>query len=473
VADASPLAAAWRELAEETTLTPTSLSLLRQGKEYTFQDGSVRREWTIFPFLFRLKTPADEDRIRIDWEHEGWAWHDPGIVIRGSRLGGLDGVPRLAESLRRVWFEEDLGPAAGGVLSRGLEALAHDHESGARQLADAALQTLRGVVVDMNAGDCELDEWWGTVRFVAWHLWKNGRESMGASIMSALFAVLARIERVIEKGQGADQWRDAACRELDAEIVARQESAVLISRAFAVYLEAAFHFKRDSHQPISILTLSESSTIRQALRHVALESSFHLHFHILESRPLYEGVSLAEHLVKELSASAPLTTGAHSITLYTDASAALASSNIDLVVLGGDRIAACGDVSNKTGSLPAVLSARHVSPTARIVVLADSGKIALPGRPENHIVEDNDPSGVRHAWQSQYNSPWVRDALKDVDSSDPNRTIKVEIRNVYFEWVQARLIDTYITESGEWTVQQIAEHSAKLETEERRFFGSL
>jgi 8-oxo-dGTP pyrophosphatase MutT (NUDIX family) len=71
-ADASPLAAAWREIAEETTLTPASLSLLRQGKSYTFRDPSVSREWTVFPFLFRLRTPADEQRIRIDWEHEGW-----------------------------------------------------------------------------------------------------------------------------------------------------------------------------------------------------------------------------------------------------------------------------------------------------------------------------------------------------------------------------------------------------------------
>lgn len=471
--DASPVAAAWREIAEETTLTPTSLSLLRRGKEYTFRDISVRREWTIFPFLFRLKTAADEQRIHIDWEHDWWAWHDPGTVIRGDRLEDLNGVPQLAESLRRVWFEEDLGPAAGGVLSRGLEALTHNHESGARQLADTALQTLRRVIVELNAGDREPDEWWEAVRFVAWHLWKNGRESMGAPIMSALLAVLARIERVLEKGQCAVQWRDSALRELDAQIAAMQESAETISRAFGAYIEDIFRSRRDSHRTISILTLSESSTIRQALRHVALESGFHFDFRILESRPLYEGVSLAGYLAEDLSTAVPPTTKAHSITLYTDASAALASSNIDLVVLGSDRIAASGDVSNKTGSLPAVLSARYVSPTARVVLLAESGKIALPGRPEDHVVEDNGPSEVRQAWQSQYNSPRVGSSLKYTKSPDSSRAIKIEIRNVFFEWVSARLIDTYVTESGEWTIQQIAEHSARLETEERRFFGSL
>ncbi|KAH6843484.1 hypothetical protein B0I37DRAFT_437849 [Chaetomium sp. MPI-CAGE-AT-0009] len=462
-----------RELAEETTLTPASLSLLRRGKDYTFRDVSVRREWTVFPFLFRLGTPADKQRIRIDWEHDEWAWHDPSAVIKNDESGDLNGVPRLAESLRRVWFEADLGPAAGGVLSDGLEALAHDHESGARELADAALQTLRRVITEMNARDREQDDWWVAVRFVAWHLWKNGRESMDAAIMSALLAALAGIERVVERGQHADRWRDAALRELDAQIAARHESAALISQAFAVYLEKTFWSKRETQQPISILTLSESSTIRQALRYAALESDFPLHFHILESRPLYEGVSLAGHLAEDLSTAPSVTPRAHQITLYTDASAALASSGIDLVVLGADCIAASGSVSNKTGSLPAVLSAKYVSPTVHVAVLAESNKVALPGRPEDHFVEDNGPSEVLQAWQAQHNNARVRNAAKNAEALGRSHAVRMEIRNVFFEWVPARLIDTYVTEFGEWAVQQTAEHSAKLETQERRFFGNL
>ena len=175
---------------------------------------------------------------------------------------------------------------------------------------------------------------------------------------------------------------------------------------------------------------SESSTIRQALRHVARESGFHLDFRILESRPLYEGVSLDGYLTEDLSAAAPPATRAHSMTLDMDASAALASSNTDSAVLRGDRIAASEDVSNRTGSLPAVLNARYASPIARAVVLVESGKIALPGRPEDHIVEDNDPSEARHAWESQYRSPLVRNTLKYVDSP-PDHSIKTKIRNVF------------------------------------------
>ena len=79
--DPSPLAAAWREIAEETTLTPASLALLRQGKAYTFRDPSVRREWTVFPFLFRLQTPAGEQRIQTDWGHEAWGWPCPAWAL--------------------------------------------------------------------------------------------------------------------------------------------------------------------------------------------------------------------------------------------------------------------------------------------------------------------------------------------------------------------------------------------------------
>jgi len=385
-------------------------------------------------------------------------------------------VPRLAESLRRVWFETDLGPAAGGVLAAGLDALARDHESGARQLAGATLQTLRGLVAELVGAapdEAPSDEWWVQVRFAAWHLWKNGRESMGAAIMSALLAALAGIEQTI-KSEHAGPWKDAVLHELDARISAREESAKLVSQAFAAYLEKTYPSKLASRKPISILTLSESSTIRQGLRHAALSSGFALDLRVLESRPLFEGVSLAGGLAEDLGfefSSSPATSS-HKLTLYSDASAALASSDIDVVVLGADRIAASGAVSNKTGSLPAVLSAKHVSPTAKVIVLGESDKIAPPGRPEDHVVEDNDPSQISRAWQAEYNSERVRGATATLRDTQVSR-VKIEIRNVFFEWVPAGLIDAYVTESGEWTTQQIAQHSERLEAEEKRLFGSL
>ena len=103
--DPSPRAAAWREIHEETSLTPASLELMRQGKSYVLPDESIGREWTIYPFAFRLKEAGEggkgEKAIRLDWEHDTWAWYDPFEVEDSESFGA---VPCLAESLRRVWY---------------------------------------------------------------------------------------------------------------------------------------------------------------------------------------------------------------------------------------------------------------------------------------------------------------------------------------------------------------------------------
>ncbi|KAK0707930.1 hypothetical protein B0H67DRAFT_588930 [Lasiosphaeris hirsuta] len=440
--DPSPLAAAWREIGEETTLDPSSLTLIRQGKNYTFSDVSVGREWTIFPFAFRLKTTADEGRITIDWEHEGWGWFDPLAVVDNGDFGG---VPRLAESLRRVWFEKDLGEVAGKVLSDGLARLATDYKSGARQLAGVALETLRDVIAVLEP--CSPSEqWWANVRSAAWHIWKNGRESMGAAIVSALLAALSEISDSL-RSRPPGPWLTTVTTILNRRLAARKHTSTLVSQSLAAYLSS-------TPSPLSILTLSQSSTITHALHH--LSTIRPLDLRILESRPLFEGVSLASSL------ASPQTT----ITLHTDASAALASKNLTLVLLGADRISASGAVSNKTGSLPAVLSAGYVSPGVKVIVLCDAEKVAGPGRPEEHVVEDSDAGQVTSAWAVGGGGQGVRGAAEVLGA-------EVAVRNTSFEWVPAELVDVYITEFGEWGVKDIASQSQKLADEEERMFGHV
>lgn len=54
-----------------------------------------------------------------------------------------------------------------------------------------------------------------------------------------------------------------------------------------------------------------------------------------------------------------------------------------------------------------------------------------------------------------------------------NSKVQVQVQNISFEWCPAELIDGYITEKGEWSVNNIAEHSALLGREETRIFGDL
>jgi len=499
-ADATPLAAAWRELREETTLTPTSLSLLRQGKPYTFSDASVGREWTIYPFAFRLRSRKEggkgEAGITIDWEHDGWGWHDPLSVTDDAGFGG---VPRLAESLRRVWFEVDLGSHAGAVLQAGLDRLREDHQSGARQLAGVALEALRDVIRALDAHDAP-EAWWVKVRLAAWHIWKNGRESMGAAVMSVLLDALRSIEETLRQHQEhpdsnhSVKWRDAVVDDLERRLALRATTAANpVTEAFTTYLRGEFASTLDAGAPVRVLTLSESSTIAHCLRHMVQKAGVRLDLRVLESRPLFEGVSLAGNLVREISSDAGQRPGTVpspkegrkagaaaaprlSVTVYTDASAGLAAEGVDVVLIGADRISASGAVSNKTGTLPAILSAKHVAPSVKTVVLGESEKVAPPGSPGEHVVEDNSPDQLVRAWKSDFNSARVRDAASSLSAAMDDagtEAAEVAVRNIFFEWVPPALVDIYVTEFGVWTVEEIQRHSERLGAEQERLFGDL
>ncbi|GAD98786.1 hypothetical protein PVAR5_7487 [Paecilomyces variotii No. 5] len=466
--DPSPLSAAWREIKEETTLTPESLVLFRQGKPFTFSDPSIGREWTVHPFGFRLKTNGEggtgEEGIQIDWEHEGWEWHDPNTVIDSKEFGG---VPRLKESLSRVWFETDMGERAGNVLADGLDKLKNDHERGARELAAIALSIFRKVIAEMRS-DVDPERWWELVRIAGWHLWKNGRESMGAAIVNVIVSALTSIEPIIsENSVHPAGKKDKILAVIDEIAEKRKSTGVAVSDAVASYLKTNFASKRDT-STVKILTLSSSSTIRSAILHVAsIPDIKRIELNVLESRPLCEGVSIASAIqLKYEPGSAQLKT-----TLYTDASAALAAKDVDVLVLGADRIASSGDVSNKTGSLPAVLSAKYVNPVVKVVVLSELEKVAEPGSVTEHVVEENEPTEVISSWKADGVKGF--DVIEGQLRKGNGDNAALSVKNIYFEWVPADFIDSYICEEGSWNTSHIKERSAWVGEQIDRLFGAV
>ncbi|KAM0513629.1 hypothetical protein ACHAPE_007679 [Trichoderma viride] len=460
--DSSPLATAWRELAEETTLTPPSLRLFRQGKPYSFTDLDVGREWTINPFAFILKSArqggAGEEGIKIDWEHEAFQWFDPDEI---SDDEAFQGVPRLKESLRRVWFEIDLGKDAADILAAGLKALQDDHVSGARELAAKALNIYLDIIPRMETND--QTSWWKNARFAAWHLWKNGRESMGAPILSVVLSSLDIIEKHLPTSSSSSSSSSLSntlveqiCTAIKDFGTARQQSGTKIVTTFASFLD-----RFPSDKPLKILTLSSSSTITSSLTHVLSSNSSPrpLDIHILESRPLFEGVKVAQRLSSTIQLHANINA---SITIHTDASAALASQNAHILLLGADLIDKAGNVSNKTGSLPAVLAARHVSPDVKIVVVAEKEKI-LPFDPPGHD-EDNDAGELIHSWGDVVGS-----ALEGYEG----KLKGVNVKNVYFEWVPATMVDLYLTEDGIEGTQDVERWAGEVRQKADRFFDDL
>ncbi|KHN95882.1 Initiation factor 2B-related protein [Metarhizium album ARSEF 1941] len=442
--DENPLATAWREIHEETSLTPSSVKLFRQGKPFSFVDESIQREWTVNPFGFILI--SDPSNITIDWEHDSYAWFDPADVADDDKV---DGVPKLLESLRRVWFEFDFGPAAP-VLGAGLARLKDDHESGARQLAGTALDIFAHVLSSLDPSDQEA--WWANARRSAWHLWKNGRESMGAPILSVVLAGLDAVRDGIKGGLSPDVVGRvvASLGELAQQ---REASTGRTADAFAAFLQ-----QYPDDRPVRILTLSSSSTISCCLMRVLASPNHRLDLRVLESRPLFEGVKLA-HKLSRFAAEKNLSSRVE-VTVMTDAAAGIASQDVDLLLLGADLIDRQGNVSNKTGSLPAVLAARHVSKHVKVVVVSEKEKV-LPFEAPGH--EDNDAGELTEVW----------DRMGVARGEGEGAPGGVKVSNVYFEWIDNELVDAYVTDEGVSGTEDVMRWAEDIERRAKDVFTGL
>ncbi|KAJ9419431.1 hypothetical protein FOXG_07179 [Fusarium oxysporum f. sp. lycopersici 4287] len=448
--DADPLATAWRELAEETTLTDDSLRLFRKGKPFSFADESIGREWTVNPFGFVLKSESDGGRgeagIKIDWEHEGYEWFDPDAI---NDSDDFEGVPRILESLRKVWFNVDLGEVAGNTLSRGLVALQEDHESGARQLATKALDTYIDVIKKLDSTDQV--QWWNNIRFAGWHLWKNGRESMGASILNVVLSALDIVQDGIPpSGPLGKSSIDNIVRALGDYARDRHNTTSRTGAMFQAFIEQ--HLSGGG--PLKILTLSSSSTITSAITYVIGNTLRPVEVRVLESRPLFEGVKMAQSIASCANNSKTKTR----LIIHTDASVGVAAKDIDVVLIGADLIDKTAAVSNKVGSLPTVLTAKYVSPKAKIVALSEKEKV-LPFAPPGQ--EENDPCELMQAWGD------LSSAVKGVPHS------QVTVKNVYFEWVPSDLIDHYITEDGVTGCEGILNYAQEVGKKADQYFTNL
>ena len=464
-----PIVAAWREIKEETGLTCQDIELWRQGTPYSLGDPSIGREWIIYPFAFRLRNTHEGGRgeaaIKIDWEHDGWEWFNPKDVVDDESFGG---VPRLAESLRRVYFEMWLNDSASRALHSGLVQLKNDHSSGSHELTTIGIKVFRDTIIYLENDK----NWWDTVRIVAWHIWKNGRESMGSATLNALLSILGDLDQIKDRDlQG--QWSSILSL-VDRHLESRHKTATHIIKAFDSYLQSAYftNLPPEKVHKLTVLTLSASSTIRNCILKIFQSSPIsQLDLRILESRPLFEGASMAASLLFESqSALKDSETKRFHISVYTDAAAALAAQDVDFVLLGADRIWGSGSVSNKAGSLPAVLCAKHVSPRAKILVLSSQEKVAEPADDSEHQIEENNPAEVTNSWSLSELKGW--DVLQE-HSTGQTPSCSVTVRNPYFEWVPSELIDVFITEDGPMKPSAIYGKAVEVQRKTHRYFGFL
>ncbi len=86
---------------------------------------------------------------------------------------------------------------------------------------------------------------------------------------------------------------------------------------------------------------------------------------------------------------------------------------------------------------------------------------------EEHGSEENSPAELSRAWKGTVEGAQVvEDALS---RNDP----RVAVKNAYFEWVPAGLVDAYVTEEGLWNTEQIQQKSKWIGNEFEQYFKGL
>lgn len=348
------------------------------------------------------------------------------------------------------------------ALQEAVAQLQNDFQSGARQLADTSLSHLARITEIGASVATTWGKFWAIMVHAAKQL-GQARPSMSAAITSCLLRTLERIARrwndETERGQRNTGDLVNIARALLNEIrKERRQINLHLDENFTSWLKNYYNDvssmliasspvlpvtypqrptsqRPPSQQPparttVRILALSNSSTIRSAILHaLATLTAFDFHLTILESRPRCEGADMASQILSAASDKSRL-----SIRIVPDCAVGTATRDIDIVLLGADRISAGGDVSNKSGSLAAALCAKQLNKDVAVIVVSDIDKIAAP-ESEAHVPESHPSRELSSAW-----APDARNKLEEQDS--------VEVFGEWFEWVPAKYVDSYVTEYG-------------------------
>ena len=379
------------------------------------------------------------------------------------------------------------------MTEKALAALKSDHESGAQKLSLKALGfLLEAARSEELAGIWSSEDYWKQLRWIAWHLAKNGRPSMGAAIESAILNALEEIEQRVAM-DGSDTVRTCSLSRLTSVVESVLSSRIHeagsanldpIARTFTELIISGVEMPNEADQKyappgidvpaedqpsprVKITTLSASGTVRAGLLAAIprlTEQGVGVTITILESRPSFEGASFVNALLERFQGDMDILSKLK-FEIVSDASVATAVKDSDFVVFGGDKVIPNGDVSNKIGTFSLAAMAKIVNSACKVVALFETSKITGSGFDSEYLaVEENDPEELINSWPLILQSDlYMKESLG----------AQVKVRNEYFEWVPAKFIDQYITENGIWGVKEIAASASEKEGREKQLFGDL
>lgn len=315
-AEGDPDAQARREIAEETGLAQSDVSLVRRGDPLTVTDRGLDTRWIVHPFLFDTDTRA----VTPNWETQAREWASPPTMLDRETVPGL-------------W-------AAYDRVRPRLADVAADTTHGSSSLSLRALAVLRDEAARLAAGrDGALSD-------------RSALLTLARDLRSArpsMVVIATRIDRVMSDAAAPAAVAAAARAEIDRVLAAQDACAAAAGEAVAGR---------------AVATLSRSGTVREAVRAGDPERLL-----VAASRPGGEGVSVAADLAGE----------GWAVTLTTDAAFAhqLSAWGADALLVGADGILPDGRVVNKVGTRAGAVAASHEG--CAVVVAATTDKVHPAG----------------------------------------------------------------------------------------------
>jgi len=389
-----PLDTALKEVEEETGLKIGREALLKRGDPLPAYDKDRDVLWLVHPFLFKAPT----NKIRLDWEHETYAWIEP------KEIKQYNTVPRLADALERV------KPSTHKLSSRlqnYLKEIERDLTHGSSWLAARAAETLLEASDSFKGGDVE--DYISFLKFYAKKL-ADARPSM-LTIENAVAHLLGRVMEGYSKSLDVDALKEVLRSEVKEWLQAKDE-------AFKRCVEHTTHIFEEGSK---VLTHSFSSTVLEALKKAS--SKVNLEVYVSESRPLYEGRAMAEELAK----------GGCKVTLITDASIGHFAKEVDLALTGADTISADGSILNKMGTYLVALAAKRAN--IPFYIAAETLKIGVSTLFRKPRLEERSPSQIHRGLKG------------------------LKVRNIYFDVTPPDLVAKIICEHGPIDPQKVYDHA--------------
>ena len=163
-----------------------------------------------------------------------------------------------------------------------------------------------------------------------------------------------------------------------------------------------------------IITLSESATIEEIIKQAHLEHKISRVI-ILESRPLLEGLNMAERLLKI----------GLSVTVTVDAAMGFFCKEADLAIVGADTIQSDGSLVNKVGTYPLALTCSALK--------------------KPFYVACDTPKFSKHA---TYENPIKIETKLPTEIIGRRKLIGANVQNIYFDITPPKFITSIITEKG-------------------------